>query len=101
MGNITTPKAILIGFTFVALSIMSLPYHSFIISPANAFYHEVSPDSDSHEVPPDSDRIADKARELSELNSRNLVLIAAGLSSIAGGMSDLTRSISDISACRN
>ena len=92
MGNITTPKAILIGFTFVALSIMSLPYHSFIISPANAFYHE---------VPPDSDRIADKARELSELNSRNLVLIEAGLSSIADGMSDLTRAISDISACRN
>ena len=89
MGNITTPKAILIGFTFVALSIMSLPYHSFIISPANAFYHEVAPDTDSIK------------RKADELNSRNLGLIEAGLSSIARGMSDLTRAISDISACRN
>ena len=36
MLNITTPKAIIIGFALVALSITSLPYQSFLVSPAKA-----------------------------------------------------------------
>jgi hypothetical protein len=36
MKELTTPKAILIGFFMVAVSIASLPYEGFIVKPAHA-----------------------------------------------------------------
>lgn len=37
MFNLTTPKAIVIGFFFIALAIASIPYSAGIVSPALAF----------------------------------------------------------------
>jgi len=36
MKELTTPKAILIGFFMVAVSIASLPYEGFLVKPAHA-----------------------------------------------------------------
>ena len=36
MSNLTTPKAVLVGFLLLALAIASLPYSARIITPAKA-----------------------------------------------------------------
>lgn len=36
MKNLTTPKAVLIGFALIALSIIFIPYSPYIITPAVA-----------------------------------------------------------------
>ena len=51
MKNLNTPKAILIGFLFISLSIASIPYSEIIIKPAfalgnNALFGRIQQDHD-------------------------------------------------------
>ena len=38
----TTPKAILIGLTFIAVAIASIPYSNNVVTPALASFHNAS-----------------------------------------------------------